>query len=96
MNEQWLEKAHVLSSDFDEKLVILDFTIHSINSSLFHLNQIQIRRECLAARFSAALFDMSYFGKYYLSGADAQKAADWIFTNNVRDGGVRRTRCEYE
>ena len=28
---------------------------------------------------------MSYFGKYYLSGADAQRAADWIFTNNVRD-----------
>lgn len=27
---------------------------------------------------------MSYFGNYYLTGADAQKAADWIFTNDMR------------
>lgn len=27
---------------------------------------------------------MSYFGNYYLIGPDAQKAADWIFTNNMQ------------
>ena len=27
---------------------------------------------------------MSYFGNYYLIGPDAQAAADWIFTNNMR------------
>ena len=32
---------------------------------------------------------MSYFGKYYLSGADAQRAAEWIFTNNVRESDNR-------
>ena len=26
---------------------------------------------------------MSYFAKYYLTGPDAQKAVDWIFTNNM-------------
>ena len=26
---------------------------------------------------------MSYFAKFYLTGPDAQKAADWIFTNNM-------------
>eukprot|EP00095_Tigriopus_kingsejongensis_P011884 maker-scaffold410_size180147-snap-gene-0.32 protein:Tk11884 transcript:maker-scaffold410_size180147-snap-gene-0.32-mRNA-1 annotation:"sarcosine mitochondrial" len=42
-----------------------------------------IRAECLATRESAALFNMSYFGKFLLSGPDAQKAADWIFSNSV-------------
>lgn len=27
---------------------------------------------------------MSYFGNYYLVGDDAQAAADWIFTNDMR------------
>lgn len=27
---------------------------------------------------------MSYFGNYYITGPDAQAAADWIFTNNMR------------
>ena len=26
---------------------------------------------------------MSYFGKYFISGKDAQKAVDWIFTNDL-------------
>lgn len=26
---------------------------------------------------------MSYFAKFYLTGPDAQKAVDWIFTNNM-------------
>ena len=26
---------------------------------------------------------MSYFGKFYLVGPDAQKAADWIFNNDM-------------
>jgi len=27
---------------------------------------------------------MSYFAKYYLTGRDAQKAVDWIFTANMQ------------
>ena len=27
---------------------------------------------------------MSYFGKYYLVGPDAQAAADWIFSNDMQ------------
>ena len=38
----------------------------------------------MACRNNAALFNMSYFGKYYLTGPDAQTAADWIFSNNMR------------
>jgi len=41
-----------------------------------------IRDECLACRTTAAVFDMSYFGKFYISGPDAQAAADWLFTAN--------------
>lgn len=26
---------------------------------------------------------MSYFGKFYLTGPDAKKAADWLFTADV-------------
>ncbi|XP_072287286.1 sarcosine dehydrogenase, mitochondrial isoform X2 [Pyxicephalus adspersus] len=42
-----------------------------------------IRNECLVCRNAAAVFDMSYFGKFYLVGPDAKKAASWLFTANV-------------
>ncbi|KFO21517.1 Sarcosine dehydrogenase, mitochondrial [Fukomys damarensis] len=42
-----------------------------------------IQRECLSCRGAAAVFDMSYFGKFYLLGPDARKAADWLFSANV-------------
>lgn len=29
------------------------------------------------------MFDMSYFGKFYLVGLDARKAADWLFSADV-------------
>lgn len=45
---------------------------------------LQIGKECLSCRNAVAAFDMSYFGKYYLTGPDAQKAADWIFSNDVQ------------
>lgn len=45
---------------------------------------LQIEKECEAARQRVAIFDMSYFGNYYLTGPDAQAAADWIFTNDMR------------
>uniref|UniRef100_H3D6P8 Sarcosine dehydrogenase, mitochondrial n=1 Tax=Tetraodon nigroviridis TaxID=99883 RepID=H3D6P8_TETNG len=41
-----------------------------------------IRSECLSCR-GVAVFDMSYFGKFYLTGPDAKKAADWLFTADV-------------
>jgi hypothetical protein len=43
----------------------------------------QIKAECIACREKAAIFNMSFAGKFYLTGPDAQTAADWIFTNNV-------------
>ncbi|KAH0615468.1 hypothetical protein JD844_004757 [Phrynosoma platyrhinos] len=43
-----------------------------------------IRNECLTCRNALAVFDMSYFGKFYLVGPEAQKAADWLFTADVR------------
>ncbi|XP_076875195.1 sarcosine dehydrogenase, mitochondrial [Brachyhypopomus gauderio] len=42
-----------------------------------------IRDECLTCRGSVAVFNMSYFGKFYLMGPDANKAADWLFTADV-------------
>ena len=47
---------------------------------------LQIKAECLGCRHNAAMFNMSYFGKFYLTGPDAQSAADFIFTNDVRLG----------
>lgn len=50
--------------------------------------------ECLSTRFTAALFNMSYFGKFYITGKDAQKAVDWIFTNDISgDGGKTIYTC---
>lgn len=43
----------------------------------------QIGEEALAARSNAALFDMSYFSKMYLTGSEAQLAAEWLFTANT-------------
>jgi len=48
------------------------------------LLMLQIKAECLGCRHNAAMFNMSYFGKFYLTGPDAQAAADFIFTNDVR------------
>ncbi|KAM4662540.1 sarcosine dehydrogenase, mitochondrial [Discoglossus pictus] len=42
-----------------------------------------IRRECLLCRNGVAVFNMSYFGKFYLVGPDAKKAANWLFTADV-------------
>nr|XP_032829113.1 sarcosine dehydrogenase, mitochondrial [Petromyzon marinus]XP_032829114.1 sarcosine dehydrogenase, mitochondrial [Petromyzon marinus]XP_032829116.1 sarcosine dehydrogenase, mitochondrial [Petromyzon marinus]XP_032829117.1 sarcosine dehydrogenase, mitochondrial [Petromyzon marinus] len=42
-----------------------------------------IRDECVSCRNAVAVFSMSYFGKFYLVGPDAKKAADWLFTADV-------------
>ncbi|KAL8174608.1 UNVERIFIED_CONTAM: hypothetical protein K2H54_049890, partial [Gekko kuhli] len=42
-----------------------------------------IRNECLTCRNAVAVFDMSYFGKFYLVGPEAGKAANWLFTADV-------------
>ncbi|XP_006863775.1 PREDICTED: sarcosine dehydrogenase, mitochondrial [Chrysochloris asiatica] len=49
----------------------------------FPLHHNIIHKECLACRGAAAVFDMSYFGKFYLVGPDARKAADWLFSADV-------------
>ncbi|MEE6505305.1 hypothetical protein FKM82_005491 [Ascaphus truei] len=43
-----------------------------------------IKRECLTCRNAVAVFNMSYFGKFYLVGPEAKKAADWLFTADVK------------
>lgn len=42
-----------------------------------------IKQECLSCRKNAAIFNMSYFGKFYITGPDAQAATDFIFSNNM-------------
>ncbi|XP_068925341.1 sarcosine dehydrogenase, mitochondrial [Petaurus breviceps papuanus] len=42
-----------------------------------------IQKECLSCRNAVAVFDMSYFGKFYLVGPEARKAADWLFSADV-------------
>jgi hypothetical protein len=37
----------------------------------------------MTCRQGVAVFNMSYFGKFYLSGPDAKQAADWLFTADV-------------
>ena len=44
----------------------------------------------MATRHDAALFNMSYFGKFFLSGNDAEAAAEWVFSNRM-DGPVGKT-----
>ncbi|XP_054008164.1 sarcosine dehydrogenase, mitochondrial [Hylaeus anthracinus] len=51
----------------------------------FHLSPYDkiIREEALACRRNVAVFNMSYLGKFYLCGPDAQKVADYLFTANT-------------
>ncbi|CAB3237045.1 unnamed protein product [Arctia plantaginis] len=42
-----------------------------------------IGSEALACRNAAALFNMSYYGKLYLTGPDAQRTADLAFTSDL-------------
>ncbi|OXU31337.1 hypothetical protein TSAR_012682 [Trichomalopsis sarcophagae] len=60
---------------------------HTFDFPKHHEN---IKEEALSCRNNAALFDMSYFGKFYLCGPDAQKAADYIFTAKT-DSDIDRT-----
>lgn len=43
----------------------------------------QITEEAVACRKRAALFNLSNFGKFYLTGKDARKAVDWICTADI-------------
>lgn len=49
----------------------------------FPPHQDVIKRESLTCRKAVAVFDMSYFGQFYLFGPDAKKAVDWLFTANM-------------
>nr|CAG4640629.1 EOG090X014D [Eulimnadia texana] len=49
----------------------------------FPPNHDSIKSECNSCRKDAAIFNMSYFGNFYVTGPDAQAAADWIFSNDV-------------
>ncbi|XP_011259661.2 sarcosine dehydrogenase, mitochondrial [Camponotus floridanus] len=49
-----------------------------------------IREEALSCRNNVALFNLSYFGKFYICGPEARKAADYIFTSQV-DREINKT-----
>ena len=46
--------------------------------------EAHVRREHLACRGAAALFDQSSFAKFEVAGADAEAALSWICANDVR------------
>ncbi|KAG7223903.1 hypothetical protein INR49_015159 [Caranx melampygus] len=81
-NKRWIrERSHESYAKnysvvfpFDEPLAS-----RNMRKDPFH----QIKSECLSCRHGVAVFDMSYFGKFYLTGPDAKKAADWLFTADV-------------
>lgn len=53
-----------------------------------------IKNECLSCRRNAAIFNMSYFGKFYITGPDAKTATDFIFSNNMcRPAGSTTYTC---
>lgn len=44
----------------------------------------KIREESLACRNACAIFDMSYFGKFFLTGPQAEEAASYIFSGDLK------------
>ncbi len=60
-----------------------------------------IKEECHAVRNSVAIFDQSYFGKFYLSGKDALKSLQYICSANMdlkcgkKGQVVYTTLCNY-
>eukprot|EP00794_Sanderia_malayensis_P015715 gene15715-17300_t len=61
-----------------ERLLKQDYTFD------FPAHFKEIGEESLACRNSVAAFNMSYFAKFFISGPDAQKAVDWLFTANMQ------------
>lgn len=55
-----------------------------MQKSKIWLKNEQIREEVLACRNNAALFDLSYFGKFYLCGPEVEKAADQLFVSDTK------------
>lgn len=43
----------------------------------------EVERECLAARDSAVLTDLSCYGKFHVTGKDALRALNWVSANNI-------------
>lgn len=52
----------------------------------------QIGQEAHACRTNAAVFNMSYFAKLYLTGPQAEEAANWLFTGVTNKGGDKYER----
>ncbi|XP_049887024.1 sarcosine dehydrogenase, mitochondrial [Pectinophora gossypiella] len=51
----------------------------------FSKHHARIGQEALACRNGAALFNMSYYGKFYLTGPDARRTAELAFTANLNN-----------
>jgi len=48
-------------------------------------NVALVEEECFAARNGVVVFDQSYFGKFFIEGPEAMKAADWLCTARMDD-----------
>lgn len=48
---------------------------------------MQIAREAELCRTNAVVFNMSYFAKLYLTGSQAEEAANYLFTGVTNKGG---------
>ncbi|XP_076233334.1 sarcosine dehydrogenase, mitochondrial-like [Calliopsis andreniformis] len=73
------ETISTIGNQSDEYRSILE------NEYTFQLSPYNstIQKEVLACRKNVVLFNLSYLGKFYLCGPEAQKAADYLFTANM-------------
>lgn len=53
------------------------------NGTVMDSLQLQIGEEAMSCRTNAVLFNLSYFSKFFITGPQAQKAANWIFTADL-------------
>lgn len=76
--------THLVMFGKERKTILLNVRVCVNWTCVFvFFPKMQIKSECLSCRHGVAVFDMSYFGKFYLTGPDAKKAADWLFTADV-------------
>ncbi|CAK1548346.1 unnamed protein product [Leptosia nina] len=72
--------AHGFPRNLDERYEDILKGEYSFGFSKYH---DIIGKEALACRKAAALFNLSYYGKFYLTGPDARRTADLAFTANL-------------
>lgn len=54
----------------------------------------QIGEEVWACRENVVVIDMSYFGKFFLIGPDAQKLVNWTFSGDMQKGEGKQLQLQ--